>query len=418
MKQATWTKQPNGMINSPQGFRAAGLHAGFRRNSSRLDLGCLYSERPAQAAAMFTRNQFCGSHVAISRAALEQSGGVLQGLLCNSGQANTGTGKYGIEVAQETQALFQKKMAIPKPEWVAVFSTGVLGILPDLGCFRSGIERLQPSNSPKAGSDFSRAILTTDQVAKTSCYTMEIDGQLVTLSGNAKGSGMIHPNMATMLAFITTDAAVAGGVLPALLRRCVDRSFHRISVDGDTSTNDSVVVLANSIAGNRPLSSEHPEWSVFASALEALCLDLAYAIVHDAEGAHKFVEVEVFGAPSEEQAACCAKSVISSNLFKAAMYGEDMNWGRITSALGAATIEHQLSIDFNKLDLRAGKGPEAILLMQGGELQEYSEYDAAALLSQANIYFVIDLHCGTESAKAWGCDLSYDYIHINAAKRS
>ncbi len=413
-----WTKHPHGMINLPRGFGAAGLHAGFRRNSSRLDLGCIYSQVPAQAAAMFTQNQFCGAHVHVARAALRQTGGLLQGLLCNSGQANTGTGKRGMDVARQAQALFQQKMGIARPELVAVFSTGVIGVLPDMATMGRGIQALQPGEAPKAGSDFSRAILTTDQVTKTSCYTMEIDGQLVTLSGNAKGSGMIHPNMATMLAFITTDAAVEQGALAALLRRCVDRSFHRISVDGDTSTNDSVVMLANGVAGNTPLTPEHPRWQVFASALERLCLDLAHAIVRDAEGAHKFIEVEVFGAVSEEQAACCAKGVIASNLFKAAMYGEDMNWGRINCALGNAVTEHHLAIDFSRLGLTAGRGREAIALMRGGELLKYSEYDAAALLSQPNIYFAIDLRCGKHSAKAWGCDLSYDYIHINAAKRS
>ncbi|MEM9424687.1 MAG: bifunctional ornithine acetyltransferase/N-acetylglutamate synthase, partial [Spirochaetota bacterium] len=228
-------------------------------------------------------------------------------------------------------------------------------------------------------------------------------------------SGMIHPNMATMLGFITTDAAVADGVLAKLLHQCVERSFHRISVDSDTSTNDSVVILANGMAGNQPLEPRHPDWDVFASALQTLCLDLAHAIVRDAEGAHKFIEVEVFGAPSEEQAAGYARRVVSSNLFKAAMYGEDMNWGRINSALGAA---YHFPIDFSRLDLTAGRGPGAIPLMRSGELQEYSEYDAAALLSRTDIYFAIDLHCGTEGARAWGCDLSYDYIHINAAKRS
>ncbi|WGK69945.1 bifunctional glutamate N-acetyltransferase/amino-acid acetyltransferase ArgJ [Candidatus Haliotispira prima] len=413
-----WTKQSNGMINTPQGFLATGIHAGFRRDSGRLDLGSIYSECPAQAAGVFTRNQFCGSHVTVTRKALEQSGGVLQGLICNSGQANTGTGKRGIEVAQNTQMLYQEKMSIRNPEWVGVFSTGVIGILPDMDRCRRGIENLQLSKNPKDGSDFSRAILTTDRVAKTSCYVMEIDGRSVTLSGNAKGSGMIHPNMATMLAFITTDAAIEEGRLRPLLGQCVDRSFHRISVDGDTSTNDSVLIMANGMAGNRPLNPEHPDWGTFCDALQALCLDMAYAIVRDAEGAHKFIEVEVFGAPNEENAAWCAKGVISSNLFKAAMYGEDMNWGRINSALGAAVTEHHLAIDFSRLDLTAGKGEDAIPLMRAGELLEHSERDAAALLSQPNIYFAIDLHCGSESAKAWGCDLSYDYIHINAIKRS
>ncbi len=418
LPKPAWSKHPNGTINTAQGFRASGIHAGFRRNSSRLDLACIYSEVPAQTAAMFTRNQFCGAHVTLMRQSLARSGGVLQGLICNSGQANTGTGRRGIEVAQQVQALYQQKMGIAKPEWVGVYSTGVMGVLPDIKCFEDGIVRSRPGSSPKDGSNFSRAILTTDQVAKTSCYTMKIDGKPVTLSGNAKGSGMVHPNMATMLAFLTTDALVAEDVLQPLLAQCVDRSFHRISIDGDTSTNDSVLLMANGVAGNRPLGPEHPSWGVFAGALQALCLDLAHAIVRDAEGAHKFIEVEVLGAPSEEQAACCAKSVISSSLFKAAMYGEDMNWGRINSALGAAVSAHRLPIDFSKLDLSAGRGKDAIPLMRGSELLEFSEHEAAALLSQSNIYFTIELHCGSERAKAWGCDLSYDYIHINAAKRS
>ena len=411
-------KQPNGTINSPQGFQAAGVHAGFRRNSSRLDLGAIYSECPAHAAAMFTRNQFCGAHVRLMRSALQKSDGIVQGLVCNSGQANTGTGRRGLEFAEQAQRLCQNKMQIAKPEWVGVFSTGVIGVLPEAEYMRRGIEKLATSDRPKAGSDFSRAILTTDQVAKTSCYAMEIDGKPIILAGNAKGSGMIHPNMATMLAFITTDAAIDHTCQSRLLTHCVERSFHRISIDGDTSTNDSVLLMANGMAGNRPLHPEHPDWQTFASALEALCLDLAHAIVRDAEGAHKFIEIEVLGAPSEEQAARCAKGIISSNLFKAAMYGEDMNWGRINSALGAAILANNIPLNLAQMDLCAGKGEQSIPLMKGGELLKYSEYDAATLLSEPNLYFAIDLHCGEQSAKAWGCDLSYDYIHINAIKRS
>ncbi len=406
----------DGHICSPRGFSADGVAAGFRpADPGRLDLALLVSEKPAAAAGVFTRNLFCAAPVIVSRAALAQEG-KLQALLCNSGQANAGTGEAGLEFSRWKQQAVQQKFQLARPYYAAVMSTGVIGVLPERERLAAGLEQLRPVSDSAAAERFSRAILTTDTCTKTSAYQLELDGKTVTLAGSAKGSGMIHPNMATMLAFISTDAAAEAVFLQELLRSSVERSFNRISVDGDTSTNDTVLLFANGLAGNRTLSRSHPRWQDFQRALELLCQDLAKTIVRDGEGAGKFIEVEVVGAPTEQDAALCARHVVSSNLFKAAMYGEDINWGRIACAVGNSGAQ----ISTARLSITMGRpgDPDAICVLDSNNPQPFSEEQAARLLSRSEIYIRVDLHQGLSCAAAWGSDLSVEYVEINAHKRS
>ncbi|MEM9424682.1 MAG: bifunctional glutamate N-acetyltransferase/amino-acid acetyltransferase ArgJ, partial [Spirochaetota bacterium] len=333
-----------------------------------------------------------------------------------SGQANAGTGGEGLELAHWKQRVLQEKFQLDKPSYAAVMSTGVIGVLPDKNKIAQGLKRVCVARDSEAAERFSRAILTTDTRVKTSAYQLEVDGRLVTLSGSAKGSGMIHPNMATMLGFITTDAVVDPVFLQELLRSSVERSFNRISVDGDTSTNDTVLIFANGLAGNEMIEPSHPARKDFQAALECLCEDLAKAIVRDGEGATKFIEVEVMGAPTERDAALCARHVVSSNLFKAAMYGEDINWGRIACAVGnsgAQIATDRLSIFVGKTD-----DPHSICVLDSNRPQPFSEERAEALLARPEVFIRINLHQGLGSATAWGSDLSVAYVEINAHKRS
>ena len=408
---------PEGHICSPKGFFADGTAAGFRphnpNNPTRLDLGLLYSQVRANAAGVFTQNLFCAAPVLVSRKALRQEN-QLQALLCNSGQANAGTGQAGLEFARWQQQVLQQKLGLTQPHYGAVMSTGVIGGLPDKDKMAQGLANISLSNDREAAKRFSQAILTTDTCTKVSAYQLEIQSKTITLAGTAKGSGMIHPNMATMLAFITTDAAVEPIFLQELLRNSVERSFNRISVDGDTSTNDTVLLLANGLAGNRPIDHQHLQWQDFQMALDLLCQDLAKAIVRDGEGATKFIEVEVSGAPTEQDAALCARHVVSSNLFKAAMYGEDINWGRIACAVGNSGAH----ISTERLSIRIGTGSAAICVLDSSRPQPFSEEQAALILSQNEIRIGIDLHQGLSRATAWGSDLSVAYVEINAHKRS
>ena len=282
-----------------------------------------------------------------------------------------------------------------------MLSTGVIGVLPPKPNIAKGLEKIQlsPQNCSlgtftNGAANFSRAILTTDTTTKTSTYRLELDGKEVCITGCAKGSGMIHPNMATMLAFITTDAAVAPVFLQELLRNSTERSFHRISVDGDCSTNDSVLIFANGLAKNRPITPEHPEWQKFQRALERLCQDLAKAIVRDGEGATKFIEIEVCGAPTERDAALCA----------------------LAKAAGAASTAGNSGVDVARMSIFLGKG--RVCLFASGKPQRFSKEQAAKLLSHAEIHIGLDLQQGLSRAVAWGSDLSTEYVEINAHKRS
>ena len=395
----------DGTVTSPKGFEAGGFHAGLKRK--RKDLGWIKSVVPANAAGVFTMNTFQAPPLKVTKESLVD--GKLQGLIVNSGNANAFTGKKGLEDAYEMRKQFAAVMDLKETD-TAVTSTGVIGEYLPMKAISKGIHDI-PNYIPKtSGADFAEAIVTTDTIMKQVAVTCEINGKTVTIGGAAKGSGMIKPNMATMLAFVTTDAEVENNALQSALSSVTDTTYNMITVDGETSTNDMVLLLANGQAENEELSENHPEWQTFFSSLEYVCQQLAKLIAKDGEGATKLVEVHVKGAKTENGAKAIAKSVVGSSLVKTAIYGTDANWGRIVCAIGysgESVQEDSLSISL---------GP--IKVVDYGITTEFSEEEAKTYLENENIHIYIDLHNGNEEATAWGCDLSYDYVRINASYRT
>jgi glutamate N-acetyltransferase / amino-acid N-acetyltransferase len=296
------------------------------------------------------------------------------------------------------------------PHLVAVASTCVIGEFMPMEKIREGMKKLEPGDLPENAEAFQTAILTTDTVMKKACYQTTIDGKTVTIGGAAKGSGMIHPNMATMLAFVTTDANISSPVLQEALRSITDVSFNQITVDGDTSTNDMVIVMASGLAGNKELTPDHPDWENFYEALKKTCEDLAKQIAKDGEGATKLIEVRVNGAKTDEDAKKIAKQIVGSNLVKTAVYGADANWGRIICAIGYADA----MVNPDNVDISMGP----IIMLKGSEPQPFSEEEASAYLQNDEIIIEVDLHLGNGTGVAWGCDLTYDYVKINASYRT
>ncbi|WP_040982064.1 bifunctional ornithine acetyltransferase/N-acetylglutamate synthase [Oceanobacillus jeddahense] len=393
----------NAHIDQPKGFIAGGIHAGLRK--SKLDFGWIYSEVPASAAAVYTQNTFQAAPLEVTQEALKHSS-QLQAVVVNSANANSYTGEQGYQDAIQMQQLTAEKMGID-PSLVAVSSTGVIGEMLPMDLIKGAIARIGES---EAAADFEHAILTTDLKTKHIAVEVEIDGKPITIAGAAKGSGMIHPNMATMLSFITTDAKIEADSLQQGLRQTTDQSFNRITVDGDCSTNDMVLVLANGMQNNETLHPQHPEWHRFIEAWQFVSRELAKMIAKDGEGATKLIEVTVEGAKSEQEAAGMAKAVVGSSLVKTAIYGEDANWGRIISALGAS------GIPFDKHGLSLAIGPEQII--QDGELLSFHEPNCVKELVKDTVHLFISLKEGSEKATVWGCDLTYDYVQINASYRT
>ncbi|RXT15247.1 bifunctional ornithine acetyltransferase/N-acetylglutamate synthase [Ammoniphilus sp. CFH 90114] len=396
-----------GNIAKPKGFKATGIYSGIKKVEKH-DLGILISEVPAYAAGAYTTNLFQAAPLVVTKESIGQQG-KLQAIIVNSGNANACTGERGLDDARSMQQAVANAFSIA-PEHVGVASTGVIGEYLPMSKVIQGIENLPASLSSESGPFFSQAILTTDLVEKTVCVELEIGGTLVTMAGTAKGSGMIHPNMATMLAFIATDAKVDQAFLQASLKKATDETFNMITVDGDTSTNDMVLVMANGLSGNEELSETHPEAEDFYQALCYCMRELAKKIARDGEGATKLLEVEVKGGPSKATASQVAKTVISSNLVKTAIYGADANWGRILCAVGYSGAD----ISPDKIDVFLGD----IQVVESSFPIPFSEEDAREYLLQENVKVVVDLHMGSEKATAWGCDLTYDYIRINASYRS
>ena len=400
---------PGGSVTTPLGFRAGGLHCGLKK-TDRNDLGAIVCEVPAVAAAVYTTNQVQAAPLKVTREGLAKEGR-LRAVLVNSGNANACTGEAGEADAREMQAAFARELGVP-PHQVAVASTGVIGERLKMDRVRSGIAAM-PDNlrdDAEGAEAFCQAILTTDLVKKTACVKLDVDGKTVHVAGAAKGSGMIHPNMATMLGFITTDASVGGEALRALLRQAVDVTFNMITVDGDTSTNDMVVALASGLAGNAELGPDHPDWSRFAAAFTHVCEELAKAIARDGEGATKLIEVRVEGAASDDDARAIAKTVIGSSLVKAAMFGADANWGRIIAAVGRAGRP----IDPATVDIFLGP----IKVLEQSRPVPFDEDEALAYLKGDTIRVDVNLNIGSGRAVGWGCDLTYDYVRINAAYRT
>ncbi|MDF2039272.1 bifunctional ornithine acetyltransferase/N-acetylglutamate synthase [Cytobacillus oceanisediminis] len=406
VSQTEVTELPTGSIITPKGFTAAGVHAGLRY--SKKDLGIILSDTPAQCAAVYTTSHFQAAPLKVTQESIAAEG-LIQAVIVNSACANACTGDQGLKDAYQMRKSAADKFNL-KEQHVAVASTGVIGEYMQMDKIEEGIKMLKPGNEALHSEDFQTAILTTDLVMKKCCYSAVIDGKTVTMGGSAKGSGMIHPNMATMLAFITTDANIDCSDLQFALKQVTDRTFNQITVDGDTSTNDMVMVMANGTSGINKLSPDHPDWDVFIQLLSQTSESLAKQIAKDGEGATKLIEVVVSGTKTDDDARMIAKQIVGSNLVKTAVYGADANWGRIIGAIG----QSQAAFDPSSVDIAIGP----IAMLQNSVPLAFSEEEAKEYLSNAAIQITVDLHQGAGKGKAWGCDLSYDYVKINASYRT
>ncbi|HLR60405.1 MAG TPA: bifunctional ornithine acetyltransferase/N-acetylglutamate synthase [Pseudogracilibacillus sp.] len=399
-------KKNDGTITSPKGFKVAGLHSGVKRK--RNDLGIIYSENPAQAAAVYTLNKVQAEPLKLTKKSLNKEN-IVQAVIVNSGNANACTGKQGMLDAIEMQKTTAEKFNL-KQDHVAVASTGIIGLQMPMNKIIPHIKKLSLAATAESASDFGEAILTTDTFEKSVSFETEIDGKKVVMSGAAKGSGMIEPNMGTMFGFITTDANIEANVLDSALKEVVNQTFNCITVDGDTSTNDMVLVMANGQAENESLTKDHPEWEKFTELLKQTSEELSKMIAQDGEGASKLIEVSVQGAKSNSDAVKVAKSIVGSSLVKTAIFGTDPNWGRVIVAVGYSGVD----IDPEAIDLSLGK----IKLLENSEQVDFSEELTTKYLEKDIINININLNQGTHSGKAWGCDLTYDYVRINASYRS
>ncbi len=391
----------SGGVTAAQGFRAGATSAGVKEGPERPDLAVVCADRPCVAAAVFTQCQVVAAPIIVSRERI--AAGRAQGMVLNSGNANACTGPEGLAAAREMADATAKHLGID-PELMLVASTGVIGVPLPIDRIRKAIPNLMPT--PEGGADAARAILTTDLVPKESAVALELDGRRVVVGGMAKGSGMIHPNMATMLAVVTTDASLHPDFARAVLKTAADRSFNQVSVDSDTSTNDTLALFANGAAGGDPIQPGRAEAELFASALERVCVDLARAIARDGEGATRLIEATVSGARHEAEARLAARSIVKSSLVKAAIYGRDPNWGRIIAAVGNAGI----AVDQDAIDIYVGD----VQVARGGAPLPFEKEAVAAAMGADEVKIRVTLNQGTASGRAWGCDLTEGYVHINA----
>ena len=393
----------DGTIASPLGFSADGLHAGFKKK--KLDFGWIVSEVPASVAGVYTTNKVIAAPLLVTKASIQKSQ-KLQAIVVNSGVANSCTGQQGLDDAYEMQRLTAKKLKI-ETDLVGLASTGVIGEQLPMDALKNGLSQILVSGKAE---DFAEAILTTDTCTKTCVVTEEFGTDLVTMAGVAKGSGMIHPNMATMLAFITCDANISSATLQAALSQHVETTFNQITVDGDTSTNDMVLVMANGCRQNEEILPDTEEFEKFSKMLRYLMADLAKKIAKDGEGATKLIEVNVRHAKDEQRGRMIAKSVVGSSLVKTAIFGQDPNWGRILAAIGYAGAD--VSVD--NIDIWI----EGIPVMQASSPVAFDPEETSDAMAGELLTLTIDLHDGDAEAQAWGCDLSYDYVKINALYRT
>ncbi len=392
---------PGGTITSPQGFCAGATYAGIKKNAKdSLDLGILFSEAPCVTAGLFTTNRIKSAPVVLCQERLQR--GRTLAIIANSGCANASTGEQGLADAAETAALTASVIGAA-PEDILVASTGVIGKPLPMKLIKAGIGQIALSRD--GGHDLARAIMTTDTVPKETAVAVRISDSEFAIGGVAKGSGMIHPNLATMFCFLTTDAAVELDFLRSALQKAVDVSFNMISVDGDTSPSDTVLIMANGLAGNKPISQGNGQ-DTFQQALDQVCIYLAKAIARDGEGATKLIEVSVNGATSVAEARLAARTIVSSSLVKAAVHGADPNWGRIIAAVGRSGVE----VAESKIDLYIGD----IGVIKEGRPLPFSEQSVVRVFEQSEVPISLHLNLGTASATAWGCDLSEEYVTINS----
>ncbi len=402
-------KQIEGGVCAAKGFVANGVHCGIRKNKEKKDLALIFSQTPAKGAAVYTTNLVKGAPLRVTKAHLAD--GMARAVICNSGNANT-CNANGIEIANQMCELTAAQLGI-QPEEVLVASTGVIGQKLDIAPIAAGIPPLAAGldchSEPAA-----QAIMTTDTAVKQAAVEFTVGGVTCRLGGIAKGSGMIHPNMATMLVFLTTDCAISAEMLQKALRGDVAETFNMLSIDGDTSTNDMVVVLANGQAGNAEIAAEGEDFAAFLKALNTVTVCLCRQIAADGEGATRLLECKVTGAPTLADAKLAAKSVVCSSLFKAAIFGADANWGRVLCALGYSGA----NIDVDKIEVAFRSPAGTITVCENGAGVDFSEEEAKKILLEKEIEVLVDLHQGTAASAAWGCDLTYDYVRINGDYRT
>ena len=399
-----------GGVCAATGFKANGVHCGIRKNHTKKDLALIVSEKKAAAAAVYTTNLVKGAPLTVTKQNIAD--GYAQAVICNSGNANT-CNWNGIQIAEDMCALVEKATGIAAKD-VVVASTGVIGQVLDITPIASGMDELTQGLSADGGSAAAQAIMTTDTVPKEIAVEFTIGGKVCRMGGIAKGSGMIHPNMATMLVFITTDCAIAPAMLQKALSKDITKTFNMLSVDGDTSTNDMVTVLANGMAGNEEITAEGEDFTVFMQALNTITVSLCRMIAGDGEGATKLLECIATGADDEETAKICAKSVICSSLLKAAMFGADANWGRVLCAIGYSGAK----VDVNKIGVKFRSAKGEITVCENGAGVPFSEEIAKEILLEKEIDILVSVGNGPCGATAWGCDLTYEYVRINGDYRT
>ena len=403
-------KQISGGVCAARGFQASGVHCGIRKSRTKKDLALIYSTVPAHAAAVYTTNLVKGAPLTVTKAHIAD--GFAQAVICNSGNANT-CNANGIEIAEKMSALVADALPV-KAEDVVVASTGVIGQPLSIEPIAEGIAPLAAALSEDGSADACEAIMTTDTKKKEIAVEFSLGGKICRLGGIAKGSGMIHPNMATMLVFLTTDAAISSAMLQKALSGDIQNTFNMISVDGDTSTNDMVTILANGLAGNKEITDEGEDFSAFMEALNTVNVYLCRAIAADGEGATKLLECAVSGAGDIKTAKTVAKSVICSSLTKAAMFGEDANWGRVLCAIGYSGA----AVDVGKVGVSFRSAGGCVEVCRDGAGVPFSEELAAQILHEKEIEILVSLGSGSAAAMAWGCDLTYEYVKINGEYRT
>ena len=400
----------SGGVTAAKGFKAGGIHCGIRKNRTKRDLSLILSEKKANAAAVYTTNLVKGAPLTVTKNNIAD--GFASAIICNSGNANT-CNANGIEIAEETCKLLGNALGIDKRD-VVVASTGVIGQPLDIEPIKKGIPALIEAVNENGSQDAAEGIMTTDTKVKEVAVEFTVGGKLCRIGGIAKGSGMIHPDMATMLVFITTDCNISSEMLKKALSTDIENTFNMVSVDGDTSTNDMVCVLAIGIAENEEITFDNEDFKTFMQALNTVTVHLCRCIAGDGEGATKLLECKVSGAENEKIAKTVAKSVICSSLTKAAMFGADANWGRVLCAIGYS----KAPVDVTKIDVSFKSLKGEIAVCKNGAGIEFSEEKAKEILLQEEIEIIVNLNSGKASATAWGCDLTYEYVKINGDYRT
>ena len=399
-----------GGVCAAKGFKANGVHCGIRKNRTKKDLALIVSEVPATTAAVYTTNLVKGAPLTVTKTHIAD--GIAQAVICNSGNANT-CNANGIVIAEAMSKLVSEKTGIKSSD-VVVASTGVIGQPLDIEPIKNGMDELVNGLSAYGGESAAEAIMTTDLAKKEVAVEFTIGGKVCRMGGIAKGSGMIHPNMATMLVFITSDVCISADMLQKALSTDIQNTFNMLSIDGDTSTNDMVTVLANGLAGNEKITAEGEDFNAFMTALNSVTVALCKMIASDGEGATKLLECKTSNAKTKSQAKIVAKSVICSSLLKAAMFGADANWGRVLCAIGYSGAD----VDVNKIDVAFKSIKGEILVCKNGSGVEFSEEKAKEILLEKEIEILVNLNDGEYSSTAWGCDLTYDYVKINGDYRT